>query len=93
MDISNASLLDEGTAAGEALTLAHRALKGKRNKCLVSKNCHPQTRSILETRAAPLGIQLESFDEANTAEIDADVFAIIIQYPDTYGTVSDLTGL
>ncbi|MGK0375659.1 MAG: glycine dehydrogenase [Arenicella sp.] len=93
MDIANASLLDEGTAAGEALTLAHRALKGKRNKCLVSKNCHPQTWSILDTRATPLGIQLQAFDEANAAEIDDDVFAIIVQYPDTYGSVSDLSAL
>jgi glycine dehydrogenase len=93
MDIANASLLDEGTAAGEALNLAHRALKGKRNKCLVSNNCHPQTWSILETRAAPLGIQLQAFDEANATDIDDDVFAIIVQYPDTYGSVNDLSSL
>ena len=64
MDISNASLLDEGTAAGEAMTLAHRALRGKRNKCLVSINCHPQTLEVLNTRAAPLGIELIPFDES-----------------------------
>ncbi|MGK0438170.1 MAG: glycine dehydrogenase, partial [Paracoccaceae bacterium] len=93
MDIANASLLDEGTAAGEALTLAHRALKGKRNKCLVSQNCHPQTWSILETRANPLGIQLEAFNEDDTPEVGDDVFAIILQYPDTYGSVSDLSSL
>jgi len=93
MDIANASLLDEGTAAGEALTLAHRALKGKRNKCLVSKHCHPQTWSILETRATPLGIELESFDESESPKIDEDVFAIIVQYPDTNGSVTDLKTL
>lgn len=93
MDIANASLLDEGTAAGEALTLAHRALKGKRNKCLVSENCHPQTWSILETRATPLGIELVSFNESDSPTIEDDVFAIIVQYPDTYGTVSDLSKL
>ena len=93
MDIANASLLDEGTAAGEALTLAHRALKGKRNKCLVSKHCHPQTWSILETRATPLGIGLVSFDESESAHIDDDVFAIIVQYPDTNGSVTDLKTL
>jgi len=93
MDIANASLLDEGTAAGEALTLAHRALKGKRNKCLVSENCHPQTWSILETRATPLGIQLEAFNEVNAQDIGDDVFAVILQYPDTYGNVRELSSL
>ena len=93
MDIANASLLDEGTAAGEALTLAHRALKGKRNKCLVSKNCHPQTLEILKTRATPLGIELVMFDETKAVESWEDVFATLIQYPDTYGTVHQLSEL
>ena len=93
MDIANASLLDEGTGAGEALTLAHRALKGKRNKCLVSKNCHPQTLEILKTRATPLGIELIMFDETQPVESWDDVFATLIQYPDTYGTVHQLSDL
>ncbi len=93
MDIANASLLDEGTAAGEALTLSHRALKGKRNKCLVSKHCHPQTLEILRTRATPLGIELVEFDEAQTVESWDDVFSVLVQYPDTYGTVQELSDL
>ena len=93
MDIANASLLDEGTAAGEALTLAHRALKGKRNKCLVSSNCHPQTLEILNTRATPLGIELVSFDETSSVEFDDDIFGVIVQYPDTFGTITDLSQL
>lgn len=93
MDIANASLLDEGTAAGEALTLAHRALKAKRNKCLVSKHCHLQTLEILRTRATPLGIELIEFDETQEVESWKDVFAILVQYPDTRGTVNDLTKL
>jgi glycine dehydrogenase len=93
MDIANASLLDEGTAAGEALTLAHRALKGKRNKCLISENCHPQTWDILSTRATPLGIELVAFDESKPPSIADDVFAIMLQYPDTQGTVSELSSL
>ena len=93
MDIANASLLDEGTAAGEALTLAHRALRGKRNKCLVSKNCHPQTLEILNTRATPLGIELVSFDETQQPAEWQDVFAVLVQYPDTYGTISQLQSL
>ncbi|MDB4511841.1 aminomethyl-transferring glycine dehydrogenase [Arenicella sp.] len=93
MDIANASLLDEGTAAGEALTLAHRALKAKRNKCLVSKHCHLQTLEILRTRATPLGIELVEFDELQTVEDWDDVFAVIVQYPDTNGTVTELSTL
>jgi len=93
MDIANASLLDEGTAAGEALTLAHRALKAKRNRCLVSRNCHPQTLEILRTRATPLGIELVEFDETETVADWDDVFAVLVQYPDTYGTVTQLTEL
>ena len=93
MDIANASLLDEGTAAGEALTLAHRALKGKRNTCLVSKHCHPQTLEILRTRATPLGIELVSVDESEALEFNDDVFAVLVQYPDTRGTVQQLSEL
>lgn len=93
MDIANASLLDEGTAAGEALTLAHRALKGKRNKCLVSKFCHPQTLEILKTRATPLGIELVEFDETQAVADWDDVFAVLLQYPDTLGNISELEAL
>lgn len=90
LDIANASLLDEGTAAGEALTLAHRALKGKRNKCLVSQHCHPQTWEILNTRATPLGIELVAFDETGSLDFTDDIFGVIVQYPDTNGTITEL---
>ena len=93
MDIANASLLDEGTAAGEALTLAHRALKGKRNKCLVSRHCHPQTLEILRTRATPLGIELVDFNENQGVSEWDDVFGVIVQYPDTNGSITDLREL
>ena len=93
MDIANASLLDEGTAAGEALTLAHRALRGKKNRCLVSLHCHPQTLEILTTRATPLGIELVMFDEREMPDNWDDVFAVLVQYPDTYGTIHDLSNL
>ena len=93
LDIANASLLDEGTAAGEALTLAHRTLKGKRNKCLVSRHCHPQTIEVLKTRAEPLSIELVMFDESQAVTSWDDVFAVLVQYPDTYGTVQDLSDL
>jgi len=93
MDIANASLLDEGTAAGEALTLAHRAARGKKNTCLVSKFCHPQTIEILNTRAAPLGIELVLFNECDAVDSWDDIFAVIVQYPDTEGTVNELSVL
>lgn len=93
MDIANASLLDEGTAAGEAMTLAHRALKGKRNTFLVSKYCHPQTIEIIKTRALPLGIKLIEVDETSAITIDEDVFAVMLQYPDTHGTIHQLEAL
>ncbi|NND82870.1 MAG: aminomethyl-transferring glycine dehydrogenase [Gammaproteobacteria bacterium] len=90
MDIANASLLDEATAAGEAMTLAHRTLKGKRNRCLVSQYCHPQTQQILDTRAKPLGIELTLFDEQQMPAIADDVFAVILQYPNTRGDIHEL---
>ena len=93
LDVANASLLDEGTAAGEALTLAHRALKGKKNTCLVSEYCHPQTLDILRTRAAPLGIELIMFDEGKPVDNWDDVFGVLLQYPDTHGSVKELSSL
>ena len=93
MDIANASLLDEATAAGEALTLAQRALRGKKNTCLVSENCHPQTLELLKTRANPLGIELKLFNETQPVNDWQDVFAVLIQYPDTYGTIHELEQL
>lgn len=93
MDIANASLLDEGTAAGEAMTLAHRALRGKKSTCMVSKYCHPQTLEILNTRATPLGIKLVEFDESEQVQSWDDVFAVLVQYPDTMGSIRDLTAL
>lgn len=93
LDVANASLLDEGTAAGEALTLAHRALKGKKNTCLVSRFCHPQTIEILQTRATPLGIELVLFDETTPISNWDDVFGVLLQYPDTNGSIHELSSL
>ena len=96
MDVANASLLDEGTAAAEAMTMAHRALRGKRQQFMVSINCHPQTLDILRTRATPLGINLVMFDETQRdLQVDdwSNVFGVLIQYPDTYGSISQLQKL
>ena len=86
MEVANASLLDEATAAAEAMTLAKRSnRKSKSNRILVSKACHPQTISILNTRAKPLGLEViltNDFDQN-------DAFAILVQYPDTNGEITD----
>lgn len=93
MDIANASLLDEGTAAAEAMALCHRAGRGKKNTFLVSEFCHPQTKEILQTRAEPLDIKLIEFDETKPYEQWGDVFGILLQYPTTYGDVHCLSAL
>jgi len=93
MDIANASLLDESTATGEAMTMCHRTLRGKKNRFLVSKFCHPQTRDILQTRAAPLGIELVEFDETQAVDDWENVFGLIVQYPTTYGDIHELKQL
>ncbi|MEM7209880.1 MAG: aminomethyl-transferring glycine dehydrogenase [Pseudomonadota bacterium] len=89
MDIANASMLDEGTAAAEAMTLAHRAARGKKNTFLVDANTHLQTQDILQTRAQPLDIKLTSAAVGASCNWD-DVFAILIQYPGTDGHIPDL---
>jgi len=89
MSIANASLLDEGTAAAEAMTLCHRALRAKRNRLLVSSLTHPQTVDILRTRAQPLGITVEILDDVATLSDLEDVFAVLLQYPGTEGSVVD----
>ncbi len=91
MEIANASLLDEATAAAEAMTLAKRSSKSKSNVFFVSKYVHPQTIEVLKTRAEPLGIELVIDDEAKAA--DADCFGVLLQYPDTFGTVRDYKAL
>ena len=90
MDIANASLLDEATAAAEAMTLAHRQAKGRKSTLLVSHLCHPQTIELLNTRSEPLGIKLSYFDESDDASPEwDDVFGLIVQYPTTDGRILD----
>jgi glycine dehydrogenase len=88
MEIANSSLLDEATAAAEAMSMAHRIGRGKRDVFLVSSRCHPQTLSIIQTRAAPLGIQVRVGDHREF-EFDANVFAALVQYPATDGGIED----
>jgi len=90
MDISNASLLDEPTAAAEAMMMAKRAnKKNKSNRFLVDSNTHPQTITILQTRAKPIGIELVIEDVQNNDF--SDCFAVLMQSPGTNGEVRDLT--
>ncbi len=93
MPIANASMLDEATAAAEAMTLAKRSVKAKGNVIVVAGDCHPQTIEVVRTRAEPLGIEVKL---ANSApEWDAllagdDYFAVLIGYPTTSGSIHDL---
>ena len=93
MEIANASLLDEGTAAAEAMTMLHRSVKGPdRNTFFVSSACHPQTIAVLETRAEPLAIRVVVGDARSFAP-DADTFGALVQYPETDGVIVDHSAL
>ena len=91
MPIANASMLDEATAAAEAMTLAKRSVKSKSNVFVVAGDCHPQTIEVIQTRAAPLGIQIVVANSAPEwdAAMENDLFAALIQYPASSGWVLD----
>jgi glycine dehydrogenase len=88
LEIANASLLDEGTAAAEAMHLAHGAASGDANTFFVSELCHPQTIAVMKTRAWPLGIDVVVGDH-ETFELNDRVFGVLLQYPATDGRVLD----
>ena len=92
MAIANASLLDEATAAAEAMTMLHR-VQGKRAAgaptFLVSRGCYPQTIAVLRSRAEPLGLQVAVVDPAEAA-FGPEHFGLLLQYPDEAGSVADL---
>lgn len=87
LDVANASLLDEGTAAAEAMAMC-AAGNRKATRFLVSDRCHPQTIEVLRTRAEPLGIAIVVADPANV-EFESTDFGLLLQYPDTDGAVTD----
>ncbi|WNH47792.1 aminomethyl-transferring glycine dehydrogenase [Stenotrophomonas aracearum] len=91
MEIANASLLDEATAAAEAMTLAKRSAKSKSDTFFVHDAVHPQTLELLRTRAEPLGIVLRVGTPAEALE--ADSYGVLLQYPDTFGHVGDYKAL
>jgi len=91
LDVANASLLDEATAAAEAMALAERASSVKAKAFFVDREVHPQTLAVLRTRAEPLGWQLIVGDPL-TDLAEASVFGAVLQYPGTSGAVRDLRG-
>ena len=91
MPMANASMLDEATAAAEAMTLAKRSVKAKGNVCIVAGDAHPQTIEVMQTRAKPLGIEIktaQSEEEWNALIAGDDYFAVLEQYPSTSGRLS-----
>jgi len=92
MPIANASMLDEATAAAEAMTLAKRSVKSKSHVFLVDADCHPQTIEVIRTRAEPLGIEVRVGALAELMAAD-DYFAVLAQYPGSSGAVPNLRGL
>ncbi len=91
LDIANSSLLDEATAAAEAMIMLFHSAQ-KRNRFLVAENCHPQTIDVLKTRANPIGIEL-SIQSTDTFDFSDDVFGALIQYPATDGKVVNYSDL
>lgn len=91
MEVANASLLDEGTAAAEALSLACR--HNKRRKLFLSDQVHPQTISVIATRAASLGLTLEVGDVFKVDTSGKDIAGILVQYPDTTGCIHDFNNV
>ena len=89
LPVANASLLDEATAAAEAMTMAERSAKSKARAFFVDEHCHPQTIAVIRTRALPLGIEIVVGDPDDMDP--AAVFGAIFQYPGTWGHVRDLT--
>lgn len=90
MDIANASLLDEGTAAAEAMSLSHRINKKESKIVFISKDCHPQTIEVIKTRAAPMKLKVIIGDEdVDLNKINEEIVCGIIQYPGTLGDIKD----
>ncbi|MGC1176415.1 aminomethyl-transferring glycine dehydrogenase [Polaromonas sp.] len=96
MPIANASMLDEATAAAEAMTLAKRSVKSKSNVFIVAGDCHPQTIEVIQTRAKPLGIEIRVSTAAITVPqlmAEGNYFGVLAQYPATTGSIHDLRPL
>ena len=92
LDVANASLLDEATAAAEAMAMCQRVAKSKANAFFVDEACHPQVIALIETRAEPLGWKVIVGNPFTDLD-PVDVFGALFQYPGTYGHVHDFSGL
>ena len=92
MELANASLLDEATAAAEAMAMARRVSKSKSSRFFVDADCHPQTIAVVRTRAAPLGIDVvagDPYEAFGRDAFDGDVFGVLVQYPGSSGALRD----
>jgi len=90
LPLANASLLDEGTAAAEAMHMAQATAPGERRVFIVADDVHPQTIAVVKTRALPLGIDVQVV-EPKKIRVKPDVFGVLLQYPSTTGKVEDLS--
>ncbi|MBD2579205.1 aminomethyl-transferring glycine dehydrogenase [Oscillatoria sp. FACHB-1406] len=88
LPIANASLLDEGTAAAEAMSMSYHLCKNKSNTFFIADSCHPQTIEVVATRAKPLGIEV-LVGPYYEFDFEQPIFGALLQYPDTYGAVAD----
>jgi len=88
LEIANSSLLDEGTAAAEAMSLSYGQCKTKANVFFVDSGCHPQTIQVVKTRALPLGIEV-IVDDYKRFDFSIPIFGVLLQYPTTDGTIND----
>jgi len=94
--LANASMLDEGTAAAEAMTLARRSSKASDDAVfLIEEHVHPQTKAVVITRAKPLGIKVGEVDSGHIAPegYDGEFFGLLVQYPDTTGEICDYSAV
>ncbi len=92
MELANASLLDEATAAAEAMTMSRRLSKSTANSIFVDQDCHPQTIAVIKTRARSLGYEVIVADPYQDLE-QHDFFALLVQYPGCNGEIKDLAAV
>ena len=93
LPLSNASLLDEATAAAEAMTMCRAITRGKRQGFFVDQGCHPQTAAVAATRAQPLGIRIHSGSAERIDFAELGLFGVLLQYPTTEGRIEDYSEL
>ncbi len=91
LPLSNASLLDEATAAAEAMSLAYNVARQKKKDFFIAEDCHPQTLAVVQTRAEPIGINVHVGDPQTFDFSSLNLFGVLVQYPNTEGLVHDYT--